>query len=89
MLSNILKLKKKKNEKFQQFQWCLSGDKWNKSYKYIFFLSASCELGCFIAQTGHGYNFGNVADGTNCDQMDDGIFSDKCINGQCVVSTQN
>eukprot|EP00111_Clytia_hemisphaerica_P001731 TCONS_00004887-protein len=45
---------------------------------------ASCELGCFIAQTGHGYNFGNVMDGTNCDQTDDGMFSDKCINGQCV-----
>ena len=59
------------------------------SYKsnFFFLLLASCELGCFIAQTGHGYNFGNVADGTNCDQMDDGIFSDKCINGQCVVSS--
>ena len=55
--------------------------------KFFFLLLASCELGCFIAQTGHGYNFGNVADGTNCDQMDDGIFSDKCINGQCVVSS--
>lgn len=25
-------------------------------------------------------------DGTNCDQMDDSVVADKCINGQCVVS---
>ena len=45
----------------------------------------SCKLGCFIANTGHGYDFGNVEDGTNCDQLDGSVISDKCINGECVV----
>lgn len=45
----------------------------------------SCKLGCFITNTGHGYDFGNVEDGTNCDQLDGSVISDKCINGECVV----
>ncbi|XP_057290630.1 A disintegrin and metalloproteinase with thrombospondin motifs 6-like [Hydractinia symbiolongicarpus] len=45
----------------------------------------SCKLGCFITGTQHGYDFGNVVDGTNCDQMDDSVVADKCINGQCVT----
>ncbi|XP_047134767.1 A disintegrin and metalloproteinase with thrombospondin motifs 6 isoform X1 [Hydra vulgaris] len=45
----------------------------------------SCKLGCFIAGTGHGYDFGNVEDGTNCDQMDSSVVADKCINGECIT----
>ena len=41
-----------------------------------------CTLGCFIKNTDQGYAFGNVEDGTNCD--DD--TEDKCVNGECVVS---
>ena len=48
---------------------------------------ALCKLGCFIKNTQHGYDFGNVEDGTNCDQMDDSVQGDKCINGECVVFT--
>ncbi|XP_065067919.1 A disintegrin and metalloproteinase with thrombospondin motifs 6-like [Rhopilema esculentum] len=44
-----------------------------------------CKLGCFIKNTQHGYDFGNVEDGTNCDQMDDSSLGDKCINGECVT----
>lgn len=44
-----------------------------------------CKLGCFIAGTQHGYDFGNVEDGTNCDQLDDSVIADKCINGICVT----
>eukprot|EP00794_Sanderia_malayensis_P015619 gene15619-17196_t len=43
-----------------------------------------CKLGCFIKNTQHGYDFGNVDDGTNCDQMDGSILGDKCINGECI-----
>lgn len=43
-----------------------------------------CKLGCFIKNTQHGYDFGNVEDGTNCDQMDDSVLGDKCINGECT-----
>ena len=49
------------------------------------FFTAPCKLGCFIKNTQHGYDFGNVQDGTNCDQMDDSVLGDKCIDGECVV----
>ena len=40
-----------------------------------------CTLGCFIKSTDQGYAFGNVEDGTDCD--DDS--NSKCINGECMV----
>ena len=41
-----------------------------------------CTLGCFIKNTDQGYAFGNVEDGTNCDDNSDS----KCVNGECMVS---
>ena len=40
-----------------------------------------CTLGCFIKNTDQGYAFGNVEDGTDCDDDSDS----KCINGECMV----
>ncbi|XP_032220130.2 A disintegrin and metalloproteinase with thrombospondin motifs 6 isoform X2 [Nematostella vectensis] len=42
-------------------------------------LSNRCILGCFIKNTGLGFAFGNVVDGTDCSEGS----PDKCIMGQC------
>ncbi|CAB3979049.1 A disintegrin and metallo ase with thrombospondin motifs 6-like [Paramuricea clavata] len=56
------------NDKFFDWEWRPSN------------LMNKCTLGCFIKNSNQGYAFGNVEDGTNCD--DDS--HSKCINGECM-----
>ena len=66
-------------------RWLKIPDRSGLMFNGLYFCLEPCKLGCFIAGTGHGYDFGSVEDGTNCDQLDESVVADKCINGECKV----